>query len=389
MLVLLRILGIIRLLEIILAMAATSAWIRQRRDNIFKAREITNIGHQSYTIQGGGQFHQTPKGTQDTLSKRNALQDLTNFELSGTSRCTLHLCHHPSHSIGPQISNERMEPRLAAHMDPSLDTPAMEPPPGVVPNFAEPGGSHALEQGMIVAGAIISAVAVLARLVSSAAARKLLIEDVLMVAASSVDLSSIFYTLSAMCLKVAILVNWLRIFVPAGQRNGTWWTLHVLIWAHLIFYSITALTGIFSCQPRQKIWDPWYVGGNCPVNVKVQHIFISVFNFVSDTAILAMPQRIIWRLQMSRSQKWGLSLLFVIGIGAWISGVARTVYFVKMLENDDAMYNLTGVAIWTVWEMTAGFMVMGAPALPRAFKTLPMSESVASFFPIQVPSWAR
>ncbi|KAK8043978.1 hypothetical protein PG993_004002 [Apiospora rasikravindrae] len=284
-------------------------------------------------------------------------------------------------------------------MDPSLDTPAMEPPPGVVPNFAEPGGSHALEHGMIVTGAIISAVAVLARLVSSAAARRLLIEDVLMVAASSVDLSSIFYTLSAMCLKVAILVNWLRIFVPAGQRNGTWWTLHVLIWAHVIFYSITALTGIFSCQPRQKIWDPWYVGGNCPINVKVQHIFISVFNFVSDTAILAMPQRIIWRLQMSRSQKWGLSLLFLIGIGsvqpsfnsesqanrvscqsAWVSGVARTVYFVKMLENDDAMYNLTGVAIWTVWEMAAAFMVMGAPALPRAFKTLPMSESVASIF---------
>ncbi|KAK7943983.1 uncharacterized protein PG986_013096 [Apiospora aurea] len=264
-------------------------------------------------------------------------------------------------------------------MDPSFDTPAMEPPPGVVPNFTEPGGSHELEHGMIVAGAIISAVAVLARL--------------------SVDLSSIFYTLSAMCLKVAILGNWLRIFVPAGQRNGTWWTLHDLIWAHVIFYSITALTGIFSCQPRQKIWDPWYVGGSCPVNVKVQHIFISVFNFVSDTAILAMPQTIIWRLQMSRSQKWGLSLLFVIGIGsvhpsfysrsqanrvdcqsAWVSGVARTVYFVKMLENDDAMYNLTGVAIWTVWEMAAAFMVMGAPALPRAFKTLPMSEPVASFF---------
>lgn len=118
-----------------------------------------------------------------------------------------------------------------------------------------------------------------------------------------------------MCIKVAILINWLRIFVPAGQRNATFWVLHSLIWANILFYVIGTLTEIFRCWPRQKIWDPWFEGGSCPINIEGQNISSSVFNLVSDTAILAMPQWIIWKLQMSRSRKWGLSLLFVIGIG--------------------------------------------------------------------------
>lgn len=118
-----------------------------------------------------------------------------------------------------------------------------------------------------------------------------------------------------MCIKIAILVNWLRIFVPSGQRDSNWWTLQILIWTNIIFFVVATFTEIFRCWPRQKIWDPLFEGGSCPINVGVQNIAVSAINFISDTAILAMPQRIIWKLQMSRSRKWGLSLLFVIGIG--------------------------------------------------------------------------
>lgn len=121
-----------------------------------------------------------------------------------------------------------------------------------------------------------------------------------------------------MLIKVAILLTWVRIFVPAGQRNATFWILHSLIWATVIFYAIGFFSETFRCWPRQKIWDPWYEGGTCPINDAVHNvlnIFCTVYNLVSDSAILAMPQWIIWKLQMSRDRKWGLSLLFVIGIG--------------------------------------------------------------------------
>lgn len=71
----------------------------------------------------------------------------------------------------------------AALMESLLDEPALNPPPGVVANFADPGGSQTIGYGIIIATSIISTIAVLARLMSSIALKRFLIEDLLMVAA--------------------------------------------------------------------------------------------------------------------------------------------------------------------------------------------------------------
>lgn len=58
----------------------------------------------------------------------------------------------------------------------------------------------------------------------------------------------------------------------------------------------------------------------------------------------------------------------------------RTVYFVKLLNTEDVTYVMTGIATWTIWETTCGFLIMGIPALPKMAKAIPMSESIVSFF---------
>lgn len=128
-------------------------------------------------------------------------------------------------------------------------------------------------------------------------------------------MAAVFYGPIAMCIKVAILTNWLRIFVPRGQRNFIFWLLHVMIWSNIVYYVITTITEVFRCWPREKIWDLFYEGGVCTVDVEAQNFATSVINFVSDTTILALPQWMIWKLHMSKKRKWGLSLLFVIGAG--------------------------------------------------------------------------
>jgi hypothetical protein len=109
-------------------------------------------------------------------------------------------------------------------------------------------------------------------------------------------LGAVYYGPVAMCIKVAILANWLRIFVPTGTRNAFYWTLHVLIWTNVLYYTITTFTEVFRCWPREKIWNPWFEGGTCSVDVLGQNLATSVLN-------------------MSRDQKVGLSLLFVVGLG--------------------------------------------------------------------------
>ncbi|KZZ91173.1 hypothetical protein AAL_06914 [Moelleriella libera RCEF 2490] len=337
------------------------------------------------------------------------------------------------------------------------DQPALEPPSGVVPDFATLNSSHASGYGFVISSSAVSLVAVLARLISSASRRKLVVEDALMIAAlvrpslfslstclSSSDLGksldrplatasrlsfkrvgtvrrarihvlrpldisrsgsppmgnpaqvpaalspskalakhsnlgSMFYSASIMLIKAAILVSWLRIFVPAGQRNNLFWVCHALIWTNVIFYIVAICSEAFRCWPREKIWNPLFQGGHCSVDVKKLYAASSTLNVLSDSAILAVPQFVIWKLQMPRARKWGLSLLFVIGIGAWVFGVTRLVYIVKLLSSNDVVYILPNVAIWSVWEVTAGFLVLGIPAMPAAFKALPFSGSFVSF----------
>lgn len=58
--------------------------------------------------------------------------------------------------------------------------------------------------------------------------------------------------------------------------------------------------------------------------------------------------------------------------------MTRLVYIVKLLSSNDVVYIMPNVAIWSVWEVTAGFLVLGIPAMPAAFKALPFSGSFVS-----------
>lgn len=216
-------------------------------------------------------------------------------------------------------------------------------------------------------------------------------------------IGAVLYGPTALSIKLAILINWLRIFVPQGQRNTTYWIIQTHIWANVLFYGITTITEIFRCWPREKIWNILYQGGGrCPINIEAQNLATSVLNVVSDSAILALPQSIIWRLQMPRAKKIGVSLLFVVGVAfvcpsivpnrnsredanspptfrAWVFGVIRSVYLVWLLKADDALHLMTGVIMWTMWEITAGLLVIGIPAVPRVYKVLALSGSGISW----------
>jgi hypothetical protein len=129
-----------------------------------------------------------------------------------------------------------------------------------------------------------------------------------------VHLGSIFYGLVIMLLKAAILLDWLRIFVPRGQRNAMFWISHGLIWSNVLFYGVGTIVEIFQCTPREKIWNALYEAGSCPIHMPA-HMFASgIINLVSDIMILALPQKVIWKLHISTHNKVGVSLLFAVGI---------------------------------------------------------------------------
>jgi hypothetical protein len=117
-----------------------------------------------------------------------------------------------------------------------------------------------------------------------------------------------------MCLKIAILLDWLRLFVPFGQRNWMFWTFHALIWANAIYFVSGTFIEVWRCNPREKIWNPLYEGGSCPINIGANNLSSGLMNIATDVAILALPQWVIWNLHTTRTKRVWVSLLFLIGL---------------------------------------------------------------------------
>jgi hypothetical protein len=115
-----------------------------------------------------------------------------------------------------------------------------------------------------------------------------------------------------MSLKIGILLEWSKTFVPRGHRNSFWWTCHTVLSINVIFYIICTFLEIFGCQPREKLWNAT-VSGTC-LDVPKAGIAASVVNFVSDVIILVLPQKVIWGLHMSTSKKAGVAAIFALGL---------------------------------------------------------------------------
>lgn len=117
-----------------------------------------------------------------------------------------------------------------------------------------------------------------------------------------------------MTMKVCILKEWTRIFVPRRSSNAFFsWLCHGLAGVNVVFYATSILVINLSCLPHEKIWDKTIVGGHC-IDYKPMWISSSVINLLSDIAIVALPQKIIWRLRVSTKKKIGIALVFTFGI---------------------------------------------------------------------------
>jgi hypothetical protein len=116
-----------------------------------------------------------------------------------------------------------------------------------------------------------------------------------------------------MMLKICILLQFLRIFVPAGERRKTYWATHILIWLNTLFYTVTVFVEIFACKPMRKQWDPLITTGKC-VNTPAAYLTSQSFNLALDLIILIWTQAIIWSLHMSIQQKLKLGVLFTAGL---------------------------------------------------------------------------
>jgi hypothetical protein len=129
---------------------------------------------------------------------------------------------------------------------------------------------------------------------------------------------SLIYGLSVMLIKVAILLSWIRLFVPNKHRPAFFWISHALIWSNVLLYSTGTIIGLTHCKLVEhfamtdlgaRAFDE-----HCSKMMSDYTKASGFINLVSDMIVLLLPQRVIWKLHVSWKQKIGMSLLFVVGI---------------------------------------------------------------------------
>ncbi|KAF2105569.1 hypothetical protein BDV96DRAFT_509151 [Lophiotrema nucula] len=302
-----------------------------------------------------------------------------------------------------------------------LELPALEPPAGVVPNFDNPPARRDMALGITIPCLSVTVVVTLLRLyVKTFIVKKWHLEDWLLPVAFGFSIGlytpvlhaytvapvvhqwdlrlrsiqpfqldfhvgAIFYDVTMLALKACILIQFLRIFVPRGERNFTFWATHVLLWSNTIFYTIIVLIEIFGCHPMKKAWDPLVVGGHC-VNAPITYLVEQTFNFVLDALILIWTQVIIWRLHMTIKKKMQLGVLFFAGLLACIAAGFSIYINVRIFTTTDQTYWAALMALATLPETTSGFLVLCLPVVPKFVKhirTKYMTSSVKSSTPIR------
>ncbi|KAI1260715.1 hypothetical protein F5Y18DRAFT_441563 [Xylariaceae sp. FL1019] len=175
-----------------------------------------------------------------------------------------------------------------------------------------------------------------------------------------------FYVAALLFIKTSILLDWLNIFVPRGTRGSFFWVCHIFIWFKGLFYTSMEIAGNLSCRPFNRIWDKT-VPGDCFKRAPLD-ITVGAVNILCDIFIFLAPQKVIWSLRMNKARKTGVSVVFAVGLLAIASAIGRLVATVEYSTTPDFTYAMSKLVLWSLAEVTLGFVVFCVPSLPRIFQ---------------------
>ncbi|KAJ5547758.1 hypothetical protein N7513_004992 [Penicillium frequentans] len=172
------------------------------------------------------------------------------------------------------------------------------------------------------------------------------------------------YSATLPLIKTAILMDWCRIFVPIERSKNLFWTgCMVVITLQCLWGLLCIVLLNMQCRPHEAIWK-FYLPSKCYSLPDVMLTSASV-QVVSDIAMLLLPQRIIWGLQMNWQKKIGVSIIFSAGILASLAACFRLAHTVTFSQDSDSMYLIGPLLFWACAEMACGFFIFSVPCLSK------------------------
>lgn len=109
--------------------------------------------------------------------------------------------------------------------------------------------------------------------------------------------------------KTSICLLYLRIFAHVGWFRKT---VYVVLAYVLLYATGSIIATIFECTPVERVWDHT-IQGTC-INLTEFWYANAAANIIGDFGILLLPMPVVRSLQLPSRQKWGLTMVFGLGV---------------------------------------------------------------------------
>ncbi|MCJ1465946.1 hypothetical protein MMC07_004565 [Pseudocyphellaria aurata] len=173
---------------------------------------------------------------------------------------------------------------------------------------------------------------------------------------------SLTYELAVMFTQLSVLFFYKRVFTLRKKWFKN--TLYVLAALAVLCEIGIFFAGLLFCTPINRAWNKT-VAGHC-ANIQVIYVTGDILNLMVDAAIVIAPIPLIWSLQTTTKEKWGLTCVFLLGGFVCVINLIRLPKMINVPENDISFTDIP-VTYWTEAEHHLGIVSACLPCLRPLF----------------------
>ncbi|KAI0966354.1 hypothetical protein F4678DRAFT_476064 [Xylaria arbuscula] len=189
-------------------------------------------------------------------------------------------------------------------------------------------------------------------------------------------LGTVLYLWIIPLIKCAILLEWVDIFVPKGERGYFTWACYATCFAFTALSFIIFILDLVNCTPFEGNWNPFVPGRVCRFAIAQFGLASATTNFILDLIPLGLAQKVIWGLNLSWRKKIGVSFIFLVVLAGCAASLVRLYYSTRFYISSDVSYLFSILAVTSLAETTAAIMALCVPFLPKALLGLSQTKAL-------------
>ncbi|KAF4160052.1 hypothetical protein CNMCM6936_000783 [Aspergillus lentulus] len=171
-----------------------------------------------------------------------------------------------------------------------------------------------------------------------------------------VFVTQLVYIIALNTIKVSFCVLYMHIFIPSRVLTSLCIALIILLIMECVEEIIVV---ILQCRPVQAAWDPT-ITGRC-LNITLFYYISFGIKLATDIAIFVLPIPPLLRLRVRGLQKFGVILMFALGLLVCVTSIIRVTY-IKNFSPDHTWF-LVAPLNWSAVEVCVAIFISCLPSL--------------------------